>query len=275
MRYLVLALVALILGAVIGMRWNEPPPPPADPINVIVTQLKTQALIEHERQIAVWYKACPDVAGVDPLMFVAWPAKLSFELPLTDVSVKREGSLLKVRTAGIRADEPALPTDTMDYLSTEPMLNFVDEDKLINTEIGKASAVARYIAAYYLKRDPTLYDAMASELQAMILRIAGAVDAGVTSVEVEIPRPDPLLPELPVLQLCEGTRAAVNGLPFAKTEDGHLIRIAFRTKPAEGTPPDAGDRPQAAAIVYGQRPNDPRPPAAPRPDIKRRPTSGR
>jgi hypothetical protein len=273
MRYLVLALVALILGAVIGLRWNEPPPPPADPINVIVTQLKTQAVIEHERQIAVWYKACPDVTGVDPLMFVAWPAKLSFELPLDNVEVRRDGTRIKVRTAGIRADEPALPTDAMDYLSTEPILNLVDEDKLVNTEIGKASGVARYLASYYLKRDATLYDDMASELQTIILRIAGAVDAGITSVEVEIPRPDPKLPDLPKLELCEGTRAAVNGLPFAKTEDGYQVRIAFRTKPDAGAAPAAADKPQAAAIVYGQ--HDQGRPPAPRPDIKKRPTTGR
>ena len=250
MRYLLLAALALGIGAWLGVRLTRESPPP-DPITVIVTQLKTQALIEHERQIAVWYKACPKVTGVDPHMFVAWPGKLSFELPLGDVAVERSGSKLTVRTGGIKVDEPALPTESLDYLSTEPILNLVDESELVNAEIRKASGIARYLANYHLKRDATLYDAMAEELRALILRIGGAIDAGITEVSVEIPRPDPKLPELPVLELCAGTRAAVNGLPFAKDESGYLVPIAFRIPP-RATPGGAGqaEQPRAAAIIY-------------------------
>ena len=250
MRYLLLAAVALGLGAWLGVRLTREAPPP-DPITVIVTQLKTQALIEHERQIAVWYKACPKVTGVDPHMFVAWPGKLSFELPLTDVVVERNGASLVVRTGGIKADEPALPTESLDYLSTEPILNLVDENELVNAEIKKASGIARYLANYHLKRDPTLYDDMAGELRALVLRIAGAIDAGITEVTVEIPRPDPKLPELPPLELCPGTGAAVNGLPFAKDESGYLVPIAFRIPPhAKPGEPGSGQQPRAAAVIY-------------------------
>lgn len=248
MRYLLLAVLALAIGAWVGVRLSREPAPP-DPITVIVTQLKTQALIEHERQIAVWYRACPKVTGVDPHMFVAWPGKLSFELPLTDVELERQGSTLKVRTAAIRIDEPALPTDSLDTLSTEPLLNLVDEDELVNAELKKASAIARYLASYHLKRDPTLYEAMEDELKTLILRIAGAIDAGVTEVSVEIPRPDPKLPQLPPLELCPGTRAAVNGLPFAKDESGHLVPVAFRVPVGS----KSGDKPSAAAIIYRPR----------------------
>lgn len=251
MRYLLLTVIALGLGAWIGYRLNEEPPVPEDPIKIIVTQLKTQAVVEHERQIAVWYKACPEVTGVDPLMFVAWPGKLSFELPLDDVTVERSGSTLKVRTAGIRVDEPALPTDSMDYLSTEPLLNLANEAKLINEEIRKASGIARYLATYYLKRDPVLYEDMARELKSLVLRIAGAVDAGITEVTIDIPKPDPRLPPLPKLDLCEGTRAAVNGLPFAKREDGYQIPISFRTKPEPAKQGEEATQPQGAAIIYG------------------------
>jgi hypothetical protein len=250
MRYLLLAVLALALGAWLGVRLTRESPPP-DPITVIVTQLKTQALIEHERQIAVWYKACPKVTGVDPHMFVAWPGKLSFELPLSDVSVERNGASLVVRTGAIKTDEPALPTESLDYLSTEPILNLVDENELVNEEIKKASGIARYLANYHLKRDATLYDDMAAELRALVLRIAGAIDAGITEVTVEIPRPDPKLPELPPLELCTGTRAAVNGLPFAKDESGYLVPIAFRIPPraAPGATAQA-EQPRAAAIIY-------------------------
>jgi hypothetical protein len=249
MRYLLLALLALAIGAWVGVRLSREAAPP-DPITVIVTQLKTQAVIEHERQIAVWYKACPKVTGVDPHMFVAWPGKLSFELPLTDVAIERKGSAVEVRTAPIKIDEPALPTESLDSLSTEPLLNFVDENELVTAELKKASAIARYLASYHLKRDPTLYEAMEDELRTLILRIAGAIDAGITEVSVEIPRPDPKLPPLPPLELCAGTLAAVNGLPFAKDESGHLVPVAFRVRAsAEG----AAEKPSAAAIIYRPR----------------------
>ena len=70
MRCLLVAILLLGLGMWIGTHWAEKPQP-TDPLTVIVTQLKTQAIIEHERQIAVWYKACPEVVGVNPEMFVA------------------------------------------------------------------------------------------------------------------------------------------------------------------------------------------------------------
>ena len=87
MRYVVIAVLALVLGAFVARSYyRKEDPKPVDPINVIVMQMKTHAIIEHERQVAVWYRACPDVAGVDPEIFIAWPAKLSYELELNDVT---------------------------------------------------------------------------------------------------------------------------------------------------------------------------------------------
>jgi len=249
MRYVLVAILLLGTGVWIGTQWHSKPEP-TDPLTVIVTQLKTQAIIEHERQIAVWYKACPEVVGVNPQMFVAWPGKLSFELPLDDVKLERSGNTLTVRTAGIRPDEPALPTDSLEYLSTEPILNLVNEAELVNSELRKASGIARYLSAYYLKRDSTLYDAMADELRSLILRIAGAIDAGITEVRVEIPRPDPKLTPLPKLELCPGSMADVNGLPFAKDESGYLVPVAFRVPPASGKPAESRERPRGAAVIY-------------------------
>src|SRR5262245_46495109 len=140
MRYIALIVAMLVVGAYLGYRMKSEPPP-EDPIRIIVTELKTQAIIEHERNVAVWYKACPEVAGVNPLMFVAWPGKLSYELPLTNVVIERSGPKLKVRTEALRADEPQVPTDTLDYVSTEPVFNLVDEADLIKAEMGKASAI--------------------------------------------------------------------------------------------------------------------------------------
>ncbi len=249
MRHILFGVLALALGAWIGFRVKDEPVP-EDPIRVIVTELKTQAIIEHERHIAVWYRACPEVAGVNPLMFVAWPGKLSYELPLDDVVVERDGTTLKVRTAPLRVDEPAVPTDSLDYVSTEPVLNLVNEAELVNAEMRKASGIARYLATYYLKRDDTLYEDVAKQLRALVLHIGSAVDAGITQVQVDIPRPDPRLPPMPKLELCDGTLAAVNGLPFAKSESGYVIPVAFRTRP-DGAPGAAAARPQAAAVIYG------------------------
>jgi hypothetical protein len=249
MRYLLVAILLLGLGVWIGTRWHEEPQP-TDPLTVIVTQLKTQAIIEHERQIAVWYKSCPEVVGVNPQVFVAWPGKVSFELPLDDVKLERSGNVLTVHTAAIRPDEPALPTDSLEYLSTEPILNLVNEAELVNAELRKASGIARYLTSYYLKRDNTLYDAMADELKSLVLRISGAIDAGITEVRVEIPRPDPKLPALPKLELCPGSGADVNGLRFAKDESGYLVPVAFRVPPASGKTAESKERPRGAAVIF-------------------------
>jgi hypothetical protein len=118
-KYVLVALIALVLGGVAARAiWREEPEP-VDPLQVIVTQLKTHAIIEHERQIAIWYRTCPDVLGVDPQIFVAWPAKLSYELELDDVTLKRDGAKLIVQTGPVHADEPSVPTDFVDYLSTD------------------------------------------------------------------------------------------------------------------------------------------------------------
>ena len=93
MRYLVIAILALALGGFIGRAiWMEKPQQPVDPVQVIVTQLKTHAVIAHERQLAIWYRACPNVIGKTPTIFIAWPAKLSYQLELGDVQVTRNGS---------------------------------------------------------------------------------------------------------------------------------------------------------------------------------------
>ncbi len=157
MKYVVIALLALILGGLIGRQiWGEKAAPPVDPVQVIVTQLKTHAVVEHERQLAIWYLACPAVWGKTPQIFIAWPAKLSYELELNDVRVSKVGSVIKVQTAAIHANEPAVPTDFMDYLSTTSIFTFANEQELVNHEIGKASPIARYLTTYFLARDPSL-----------------------------------------------------------------------------------------------------------------------
>src|SRR6185369_17872500 len=176
MRYVVIALLALGLGALIARAWYKPKEQqPVDPVTVIVMQMKTHAIIEHERQVAVWYRACPEVIGVNPEIFVAWPAKLSYELELSDVKIERSGDVLKVHARAIHPDEPAVPSDFLDYLSTTSLFTFANEQQLVNEEIKKSTPLARYLTTYYLKRDASLHTDFAGEIEGLVTHMAGAL----------------------------------------------------------------------------------------------------
>jgi len=233
MKYVVIALLALILGGLIGRAifGEKPAPQPVDPVQVILTQVRTHAVIEHERQIAIWYRACPQVVGKTPQIFIAWPAKLVYQLELGDLQIKRDGTVITVSTSGIHAGDPSVPTDFMDYLSTTSIFTFANEQELVNHEIGKASPIARYLTTYYMARDPSVADDFADELRTLVEHMAGALGVQFTRIDVNIPKvviPEGSWPKLPKLELCEGTYAAVNGLPFAKTMANTTVPVGFR-----------------------------------------------
>ena len=256
MRYVVIAVLALVLGAFAARSfYMKDEPEPVDPINVMVLQMKTHAIIEHERQVAVWYRACPEVTGVNPEIFIAWPAKLSYELELNDVSIERTGDTIKVHTRAIHADEPAVPSDFLDYLSTSSMFTFSNEQGLVNKEIQKSSPLARYLTSYYLLRDESLRGDFAVEIEGLVTRMAGALGIPAAKVEVEIAKESFKLPKLPALELCEGSAASVNGLPFARLEDRYTVPIAFRPTPSNRAPAmpagQAPSKPEGIASVYG------------------------
>jgi hypothetical protein len=258
MKYVVIAVLALVLGAIAARAYYKTSEPePVDPINVMVLQMKTHSIIEHERQVAVWYRACPEVAGVNPEIFIAWPAKLSYELELNDVTIERVGDTLKVSTGAVHSDEPSVPSDFLDYLSTSSMFTFSNEQELVNKEIQKSSPLARYLTAYYLLRDESLRGDFAAEVEGLVTRMAGALGVAARKVEVAIAKEDVRLPKLPSLELCGGSAASVNGLPFARLEDKNTVPIAFRPPPSSrapaavptGSPPPG--KPEGIASVYG------------------------
>lgn len=256
MKYVVIAVLALVLGAIVA-RWYYQPKPaePVDPINVMIMQMRTHAVIEHERQVAVWYRACPDVVGKDPEIFIAWPAKLSYELELADVSIERAGDTLKVHARPIHADEPAVPSDFLDYLSTTSLFTFANEQQLVNEEIKKSTPIARYLTTYYLKRDASLRGDFAGEIEALVVHMAGALGVPVNHVEVEIATQEVNLPKLPKLELCGGSSAAVNGLPFARNEDAYTVPIRFNVPPSNRSPRATAEKPATPAgiaSIYGQ-----------------------
>jgi hypothetical protein len=252
MKYIVIAVLALVLGGLIGRAiWMQKPEQPVDPVQVIVTQLKTHAVISHERQLAIWYRACPSVLGKTPTIFIAWPATISYQLELKDVQVSRSGGVIKVRTPAIHADEPSVPTDFMDYLSTKSIFTFANEEQLVNQEIAKASPIARYLTTYFLKRDPSLRQDFSTEVQGLVERLAAALGVPVSEVDVEIPEQAVNLPKLPKLELCTGSMASVNGLPFAKVDSGYTVPIAFRPLQKGRAVAASGDSPKGIASAYG------------------------
>jgi hypothetical protein len=271
-KYLVIALLALALGGLAGrMIWGEKPPQPVDPVQVILTQVRTHAVIEHERQIAIWYRACPQVIGKTPQIFIAWPARLLYELELGDVQVRKTGTVIQVRTSAIHSNEPSVPTDFMDYLSTTSIFTFANEQELVNHEVGKASPIARYLTTYFMTHDPSVADDFADELRSLVEHLAGALGVPFTRVEVEIPKvvvPTNIWPKLPKLELCEGSYAQVNGLAFAKTDGNYTVPVGFRplssqhsarqkAAQAGATPRDA---PKGTATII-PAPGNPVPPA--------------
>jgi hypothetical protein len=174
---------------------------------------------------------------------------------LNDVTIERAGDTLKVHTRAIHPDEPAVPSDFLDYLSTSSLFTFTNEQGLVNREIQKSSPLARYLTAYYLLRDESLRGDFAAEVEGLITRMAGALGVPVTKIEVDIAKDDVRLPKLPVLELCKGSAASVNGLPFARLEDKNTVPIAFRPPPSKRTPStSAGQppgKPEGIASVYG------------------------
>ena len=238
MKYVVIALLALILGGLIGREiWGEKKPEPVDPIQVILTQVRTHAVIEHERQIAIWYRACPSVLGKTPTIFMAWPAKLIYQMELADVQIQKVGTVIKITTPIIHAEEPSVPTDFVDYLSTTSIFTFANEQGLVNQEIHKASPIARYLTTYFLYHDPSLQADFADEIRNLVEHLSGALGVQVTAVEVNTPQVElkaEAWPKLPKLELCSGTKAAMNGLPFAKNMDnGDTVPIGFRPPPSQ------------------------------------------
>lgn len=253
MRYVVIALLALLLGGLIGHEiWGKKEPQPVDPVQVILTQVRTHAVIEHERQIAIWYRACPQVIGKTPQIFIAWPAKLVYQLELRDIQIKKFGTVITVTTPGIHSSDPVVPTDFMDSLSTTSIFTFANEQELVNHEIAKASPIARYLTTYFMSRDPSVADDFADELRSLIEQLAGALGVNFTRVDVEIPqvvlKPESW-PKLPKLELCEGTYAAVNGLPFAKTVGQYTQEIGFRPPKSRLSGTDSADTEKGTATL--------------------------
>jgi hypothetical protein len=226
LKNLIAIILAVAVGA-IGYRFWVRKDAEESPLNVMVTQMRTRAIIEHERSVTVWYKACPEVPGVNPQVMVIWPAKLNYELDLaeTKMSLSPDG-VLHVSTPPIRADDPSVPSEVGEYMAQTSFWTLESEQAIVLREMQKATPLARHLTAYFLRNDVGLSAHFKEELETYLRGIAGALGVVVKKIEIDIPTVDVKIPPRPELSLCEGSVALANGMAFARRqEDGTVIGI--------------------------------------------------
>ena len=240
LKNIIALIIAVALGAIGYSYWTRKDAEES-PINVMVTQMRTRAIIQHERQVTVWYKACPEVKGINPQVMVIWPAKLNYELELAEVklSLGTDG-VLHVKTPPIRAEEPSLPSEVGEYMAQTSFWTLESEQAIVMREMQKATPLARHLTGYFLRNDLGLSDQFKEELETYLRGMTGALGLTVTKIEIEIPAVDVKIPPRPEITLCEGSVALANGFGFARRqEDGTVIGI-YPKRPVEAsTPPPA------------------------------------
>jgi hypothetical protein len=237
LKNVIALIIAVAIGAVGYSYWNKKDAEES-PLNVMVTQMRTRAIVEHERQVTVWYKACPETKGVNPLVMVVWPAKLNYELDLaeTKLSLGADG-VLRATTPPIRADDPSVPSEVGEYLAQTSFWTLDNEQAIVMREMQKATPLARHLTAYFLRNDVGLSEHFKEELETYLRGMLGALRVPVTRIEIEIPTAEVKIPPRPDLSLCEGSVALANGLAFARRQaDGMVIGIYPKKPPKLPSP---------------------------------------
>ena len=232
----VIAVIIAVAAGAIGYSFWARKDAEESPLVVMVAQMRTRAIIEHERVVTVWYKACPEVPGINPQVMVIWPAKLNYELDLaeTKLSLSADG-VLHVQTPPIRVDDPSVPSEVGEYMAQTSFWTLDSEQAIVMREMQKATPLARHLTAYFLRNDAGLSEYFKEELDTYLRGISGALGVVVKKIEVEIPQVNVVIPPRPEITLCEGTVALANGLGFARRqEDGTTIGI-YPKKPAPKT----------------------------------------
>jgi hypothetical protein len=226
LKNLIAIVIAAVAGALVYSWWTKKDAEES-PINVMVTQMRTRAIIEHERSVTVWYKACPEVKGINPQVMVIWPAKLNYELDLAETRLSLSpAGVLHVVTPPIRSDDPSVPSEVGEYMAQTSFWTLESEQAIVIREMQKATPLARHLTGYFLRNDVGLSEHFKEELEAYLRGIAGALAVNITKIEIEIPAVEVTIPPRPELVLCEGSVALANGLGFARRQaDGTIIGI--------------------------------------------------
>lgn len=227
LKNIVAIVIAVAIGA-LGYSWWINKDAEESPIVVMVTQMRTRAIIEHERQVTVWYKACPEVPGINPTVMVIWPAKLNYELDLaaTKLELSADG-ILRVETPPIRADDPSVPSEVGEYMAQTSFWTLDNEQAIVRREMQKATPLARHLTGYFLHSDMGLSEHFKEELETYLRGMAGALGVNVTKIEIMIPKEEGMvIPKRPEITLCKDSLALANGLAFAKRQpDGMVIGV--------------------------------------------------
>jgi hypothetical protein len=237
LKNVIALIIAVAIGAVGYSYWTKKDAEES-PLNVMVTQMRTRAIVEHERHVTVWYKACPETKGVNPMVMVVWPAKLNYELDLADtkLSLGADG-VLRATTPPIRADDPSVPSEVGEYLAQTSFWTMDNEQAIVMREMQKATPLARHLTAYFLRNDVGLSDHFKEELETYLRGMLGALRVPVTRIEIDIPTAEVRIPPRPDLSLCEGSVALANGLAFARRQaDGMIIGIYPKKPPPPPQP---------------------------------------
>jgi hypothetical protein len=234
----VIAIIIAVAAGAIGYSFWTNKDAEESPLNVMVTQMRTRAIIEHERTVTVWYKACPEVVGINPQVMVIWPAKLNYELDLaeTQLSLSPDG-VLHVKTPPIRADDPSVPSEVGEYMAQTSFWTLDSEQAIVMREMQKATPLARHLTAYFLRNDAGLSEHFKEELETYLRGISGALGVLVTKIDIEIPEVDVVIPPRPEITLCEGSVALANGLAFARRQKDGMVVGIYPKKSAPKTSP--------------------------------------
>jgi hypothetical protein len=237
LKHVIAIIIAVAAGAIGYAMWIRKDAEES-PIMVMVTQMRTRAIIEHERQVTVWYKACPETRGVNPQVMVIWPAKLNYELDLAEVKLTLGADgVLHVKTPPIRADDPSVPSEVGEYMAQTSFWTLDSEQAIVMREMQKATPLARHLTAYFLRNDVGLSAHFKEELETYLRGMTGALGVPVKSFDIEIPEQEVVIPPRPEITLCEGTFAIANGMSFARRQpDGTVIGIYPKKAKAPKTP---------------------------------------
>jgi hypothetical protein len=226
LKHVIALIIAVAVGAIGYAFWTRKTAEES-PIMVMVTQMRTRAIIQHERQVTVWYKSCPETRGINPQVMVIWPAKLNYALDLTDTKLELGADgVLHVKTPPIRAEDPTVPSDVGEYLAQTSFWTLDSEQAIVMREMQKATPLARHLTFYFLRNDVGLSEHFKEELETYLRAMTGALGVPVKRVDIDIPQPQVVIPPRPEIVLCEGAEAIANGLSFARRQpDGTTIGI--------------------------------------------------
>ncbi len=204
-------LLLIVIGVVAGWFLHRYFAYRQDPIRIIEHGVRTKAVIQHEKDVTVWYEACPEVPGFNPRLFMLWPATLNYEVSISNAQLSVNGGALEIETGPIQIDKPSIANNLIESIPKRTFFNFSDEDRLINNEIRKTSSIANHIAARYLADGADIRASVSDKVREFITDISDALQVQYDTVIVRVAEGDVLESPLPPLELCRGTPFRLNG----------------------------------------------------------------